>query len=284
MYKNSASSDLKSVSCYLENSNYYWIRFQVIGTALKAKIWSYDEIEPADWSIEDTDSNISTGGWVGIGGYSVADTYCYYFACDTSGTTAAIPAAYTGCDTFSMLLPNAQKTLGVNFTRVMGGLMPSGQTWNLTGAEIYCGATHTSQVRVAVYTGGTLADGPDGATLLHDFGQTAGAVTDDWIELACSAVEIPDNAALWIAVKGNDLGFDIAYSDLNTYGSHGNFQTARGRFASDTVSTDESTAYPATWPADGGSFLNYWVAWKILITAPEEEPTVGGQVIMIQEY
>jgi len=284
MYDDGVASTLTSVPFHIEHNAYYWFRFQVIGTALKVKVWSYNEIEPADWTLEDTDSTISSGGWVGIGASSAVDTYYYYFACDTSGTTATIPDAYTGCDTFSMLLPNIQNTTAVNWTRVIGGLMPSGQTWDLTGAEIYCGATHTSQVRVAVYTGGTLADGPDGATLLYDFGQTAGVATDEWIELACSAVEIPANAALWIAVKGNDSGFGIVYSNAENYGSHGNFQRARGRFLSNTVSTDETSAYPNPWPADGGSFADYWCGWKIIITATEEEEGGGGQVIMIEEF
>jgi len=272
------------IRCFVTNSAYYWIRFQCIGTSLKAKVWSYDEIEPEDWVLDETDEDISAAGWVGIRVFPVCDNYCYYFACDASGTTATIPAAYTGSNAFGMLWPNKETTGTVVSTSIIGGLMPSGQFWSLTGAEIYCGGTHTAQIRVAVYSGGSLATGPEGATLLYDFGETTGSATNSWIALACDAVSIPANTPLWVSTKGNDSGFSITESYSGSLGSAGNFQKARGRFISDTVSTDETEAYPATWPSDGGTFASDWSEFKILLTAREADVAGGGQLIMIQEF
>lgn len=45
---------------------WYWLRLQISGTALKVRLWRDDEGEPAAWNIEETDSNISAAGWCGV--------------------------------------------------------------------------------------------------------------------------------------------------------------------------------------------------------------------------
>lgn len=42
------------------------VRFQVIGTALRAKIWDAATTEPSAWSITATDASLTTGGTVGV--------------------------------------------------------------------------------------------------------------------------------------------------------------------------------------------------------------------------
>lgn len=41
--------------------DWYNVRIQFVGTAIKMKIWRYGDVEPASWTIEDTDDTWSTG-------------------------------------------------------------------------------------------------------------------------------------------------------------------------------------------------------------------------------
>jgi hypothetical protein len=146
----------------------------------------------------------------------------------------------------------------VNYTRLMGGSPPNADNMILRSASIRVGATHSNQVRIAVYQGGALATGPDAATLLKDFGLTTGSATNTWLTLTHVGNDIDVNKTdpVWIAWKGNDSGFDIQYSASSA--DAGDFQTARGRYNSVAVSSDESTSYPSTWPSDTGAFADFW--------------------------
>jgi hypothetical protein len=66
---------------------YYWIRFSVIGTALKAKIWADGDSEPGTWDIDETDSDLSSG-WVGVGSQTTGIVDFDWFSWDTQGGTA----------------------------------------------------------------------------------------------------------------------------------------------------------------------------------------------------
>jgi len=167
----------------------------------------------------------------------------------------------------SAALTNWGRTAGngtntnVNFVRVMGGTSPNVDGMKLKSVSVYVGNTHSSQVRVAVYQGGNLSSGPDGAILLCDAGTTTGSGTNQFLTLTCPTTPlILKNTPIWIAVKGNDSGFAVQYSSSSA--NAGDFQTTVGRFASGgQVTTDESTAYPATWPSDSGTFSNYWYSY-----------------------
>jgi hypothetical protein len=156
-------------------------------------------------------------------------------------------------------------TAKANFTRLMSGTAPSSTGMVLKSISVYVGANHGDQMRLAVYSGGSLSAGPAGATLLYDFGQTSGSGTDQWLTLTYSGpdISVPANQPLWIALKSNGggTGFSVVYSSSAT-GS--NFQSARGRYSSTSVSTDNTISYPATWPAGTGSFTNYW--YSVYIT------------------
>jgi hypothetical protein len=74
-------------------NTWYWIRFRVIDTSLKARVWSDGSQEPSNWQIETTDNSISSG-WVGIGSYPSSSTGIYYdyFGTGTGGDTAPATA------------------------------------------------------------------------------------------------------------------------------------------------------------------------------------------------
>lgn len=152
----------------------------------------------------------------------------------------------------------SQSTL-VNWTRVMSGDSPPTSGMKLKRVWIYVGATHTSQVRLAVYQGAFApASGPPSATLIEDLGLTSGSATNQWISVDSSTnPSLTADEDTWIAFKGNDSGFSMAY-DGTTYPGGDDFYSARGRFLSVSVSSDETVAYPSTWPSDTGTFDNYW--------------------------
>lgn len=76
-------------------SEWYWMRFRVNGTDLKAKFWAGENVsEPAAWSIETTDANIAGDGWVGVGNSATTGTRDYDdVAIGTNGDTAAFPVS-----------------------------------------------------------------------------------------------------------------------------------------------------------------------------------------------
>jgi hypothetical protein len=75
-------------------NNWYWYRFRANGTSLQAKVWAGEiSDEPGNWTVERTDSSITSGGWTGVRGLSLADyPYGDYFAVGTGGKTAPSPA------------------------------------------------------------------------------------------------------------------------------------------------------------------------------------------------
>ena len=132
---------------------------------------------------------------------------------------------------------------------------------SLRGIGLYC-TDHSDDVRVAVYSGGTLANGPgsagDEATLLRDFGKTSGAVVNDWVKLWGDAVEIPAGEPLWVVVKGdNAAGFEVIFSTLSKMGVTADYQTAKGRgVVSGQVGTDPDVAFAGTFPTGNAVFTD----------------------------
>jgi hypothetical protein len=169
----------------------------------------------------------------------------------------------------------------VNFCLAMGGDPPNVDNMILRSASIYVGATHTAQVRLAVYQGGVLSTGPDGATLLKDFGLTTGSATNQWLELTHVGNDIDVNKTdpIWISFKGNDSGFNVRNSSSSLDAE--DFQTARGRYETSVVSIDETVAYASTWPSDSGSFGNFWYAVKLKLEILGWE---GGKVNTVNWY
>lgn len=85
------TSTIKDYSFSQDLNTEYWIRFQAIGTSLKAKVWAYGTTEPASWSIEETDANL-TSGYIGYGTYQKTGPHkLCYFAWRTDGDTVSLP-------------------------------------------------------------------------------------------------------------------------------------------------------------------------------------------------
>lgn len=51
---------------------WYWLRFRLIGTSLKAKAWVYGASEPSSWIADATDASLASGK-IGFSTYNTAD-------------------------------------------------------------------------------------------------------------------------------------------------------------------------------------------------------------------
>lgn len=261
-YKDGAPTALDSEDFSTFVNKEYWVKFQVIGTALKSKIWEADSVEPEDWILEATDSDIASGA-VGIGAYDGTQDFSVdYIGVDSS--EIGLPAAYEDDVYFSHTLMLTTTAAFVNWSRALGGYFTDSNR-KLKAVRLYCKATHDDQVRIAVYSGGSLVTGPQGATLLKDFGLTAGVAVDQHIEITTTDdIDIPVDAPLWIVVKGdNAAGFNTVYTDKPSH--CGDFQFARGRSdVTAIIGNDPDVAFAATFPAGVDTFADFWFAWDIL--------------------
>jgi len=150
----------------------------------------------------------------------------------------------------------------VNHCRAMGGQSPDRPGMKLKAIAIYVNNT-IGDIRVAVYQGGSLSDGPEGASLRWDAG-TIGEGQTGWVIKYCSSdVSLSADTPTWIAWKANDSTREVRFSASSS--GAGDFQTARGRWDSASVSIDETTTYPSTWPTDTlGSFADAWYSCYLI--------------------
>ena len=270
-YLAGASTNLDSVTFVGLASTEYWVKFQAIGTAIKAKIWNADSVEPEDWLLEATDSGLASGA-VGIGAYdSGQDYYLDYIGADSS--EIGIPDAYEDDVYFNSTEMVTSSAGFLNHGVALGGYFSSANR-KLKGVRVYCKTTHDDQIRVAVYSGGNLVTGPQGATLLKDFGLTSGAAVDQYIEITTADdINIPVDTPLWVVVKGdNAAGFKLVYT-IKT-GHPGDFQSARGRTdITAIIGKDPDVVFADTFPAGAGSFADSW--YLLGIKTEESSGEVG---------
>lgn len=64
---------LTSTSFSYSTSNFYWLKFNLVGTTLKLKAWQDGTSEPANWTLTTTDSSLSSGGY-GLGSDATGST------------------------------------------------------------------------------------------------------------------------------------------------------------------------------------------------------------------
>lgn len=259
-YVSGSATDLISKDFYTESNKNYWMRFQTVGTTIRAKIWAENAIEPAEWKVSITDSSLSSG-YCGFGDFFASvDFEVDYFSVGTVSDSAVFPPASWQAEKFGYVGGTDLSAALSTTTMAMGGLL-SDTGLQLTGIRINHGG-HTSDVRVAVYSGGDLTTGLNNATLLYDFGKSTSSTSP--LELTCSPVNIPSGDPLWIALKSSGSGFTVSYAsdDINS----GNFQIARGRCdISGIIGYDSDVAFPSTFPNTSGTFASNWFDWNILL-------------------
>lgn len=167
--------------------------------------------------------------------------------------------------------------------------LPLSQT-KLKAVSIYVGGVHSSQVRVAVYQGGTVADSA-GALLIRDFGQTSGSETDVWLTLFAANETIDPTKVLWVVFKaasGAELHFRSGVGPGNT-----DFDSVDGRrvFTSDlgSVVADPFPPALATQFDTGSSWYSmfittgdedgYWSRFWVTLPAGEHPITGVGALV-----
>jgi hypothetical protein len=250
------------LACSLENAKYYWIRFSAIGSTLKFKTWGYDFDEPDGWLVEETDTSITAAGKVGLSNFTGGSNfYCYYFACVTGGGSAEVSKAtyvpepqYYG----PLEIGNNFSIYNVDWARAWAMDPPPGGY--VYGFSIYQQDNYDT-FRFALYSGGDTSTGPEGATLLQDFGLYGSGDPDDQYNhyRFSSPVAIPEGETLWVAIKG-DSGYWTTYTGDD--GDYGNWDPV-GYYDSTAVSKTKTVAWAATWPSDGGSFTTTWPSVRL---------------------
>ncbi len=156
----------------------------------------------------------------------------------------------------------------VAHARALGGLSPGDEDMLLKSVSIFLPRASAGQIRLAVYSGGSLEGGPHAggpARLLYDFGKTskekAGWIT---LEHPHGGVRLPANTPIWLAWKGTGGTVYVKYQEEP--GSNGDFQSTRGRWDSKAVDGDENNAWPTAWPdGDGGGFDDYWYSCYLTV-------------------
>ena len=152
-------------------------------------------------------------------------------------------------------------TTRIAHVRAMGGLSPQKLDSTLKSVSLKVLHNGGARIRLAVYTGGSLAHGPhadSGSRLLCDFGLSE-AEASGWITLNApgGGVVLPAGRPVWLAWKSADGQADVVYQDSPS--TQPDFQTARGRWHSTAIAADADEPWPAEWPAvDGGDFDAAW--------------------------
>jgi hypothetical protein len=91
-YVAGVSTNIQTAAKTINTGTWYYMRFRIVGTALKLKVWEKGASEPAAWDIEATDADLATG-WVGIGGSSstAAETNYDYIAVSVGASPITVP-------------------------------------------------------------------------------------------------------------------------------------------------------------------------------------------------
>lgn len=101
----------------LSVTTHYWIRFQMVGTTMKARIWEDGTTEPITWNITHTDATITSGrAWLEFG--QIGATSSVFSLYEFSYDTPAPPATnHTTIGAFSTSGTNdTQTTIRLAFT------------------------------------------------------------------------------------------------------------------------------------------------------------------------
>jgi hypothetical protein len=155
---------------------------------------------------------------------------------------------------------NASFTATTAASRLRAGDIPAG-LFRVLGFRIRWGTSHTGQMQVAVYQGGSGFDFV-GATLLGRLGVTTGSATSAWVDVLCDPSQVievdPANGPVWVAWMGDGATAPIAFFSSTGVGigavSHFEHDTSDSNRAIWDLSgapTGSAGAFPATMPARG---------------------------------
>lgn len=82
---------LGNVSKSWDTTNLWWIRFRLVGSSIKGKMWQYQTAEATTWELDFTDATVASG-YVGLGMfYTDANYAVLWYSVATDGATAPSP-------------------------------------------------------------------------------------------------------------------------------------------------------------------------------------------------
>lgn len=249
------------------NDQYIWIRFSMIGTACKWKIWRFDHLEPYDWTFEGTKDIFSDAGWCGLGVQDATTVKCYWLGVDTAGTTVPFPSTvwnqdvYFGIPEIDMNYLSGSGT-SLNATYMQGGWFNEDDRYISAITIRFATRDAGKQARLAVYAGNSATD-PAAATLVVDFGATVGAGTGYETITLAEPVLLPAGKYIWLTIKSNNAsGLTMYYYDVHP--TSDNTQKARGRGNTTGLDENPAVAFPATFGYTP-TFQNYWYALRLTL-------------------
>jgi hypothetical protein len=74
------TTSLNSPAITWTPNTWYWVRLRAIGNAIKGKYWQLGSAEPAAWTAEATDSDITAAGYAGLYSSNAVDPSFGYIA------------------------------------------------------------------------------------------------------------------------------------------------------------------------------------------------------------
>lgn len=103
-YVAGTSTSVGNTSMTIAADTWYYMRFRVVGTSLKLKVWEKSVSEPVNWNLEFTDSSLSSG-WIGVGRASVnTQSVDYdYFAVDVDSNPITVPLPVTDIGNYARI-------------------------------------------------------------------------------------------------------------------------------------------------------------------------------------
>lgn len=155
---------------------------------------------------------------------------------------------------------NASFTATTAASRLRASDIPAGR-FRVLGFRIRWGTSHTGQMQVAVYQGGS-GFNFQGATLRGRLGVTIGSATSAWVDVLCLPSQVieldPANGPIWVAWMGDGATAPIAFFSSTGAGigavSHFEHDTSDSNRAIWDLSgapTGSAGTFPSTMPARG---------------------------------
>jgi hypothetical protein len=95
-YVAGASSGLASTDAVPPVGSWVWTRLRVEADLLKFKYWPRGSAEPDTWALSVTDSDITTAGWAGVGGFPADVQQFDYLAVGVAGASPDTPSTAAG--------------------------------------------------------------------------------------------------------------------------------------------------------------------------------------------
>lgn len=255
----------------ISNADVYWIRFQIIGTTLQARIWIDGSAEPGTWNVSVTDgSDITSGrGFIATeqSTTSEKEIYIHEFRYQTptpattihtvtgaltstaiTDTTLALRAAFSNdTDSDNSVVVQYKKSTETTYTTFGGtktrNASPLSWTFTLTGL------TPKTQYNVRV----TFSD-PDTVTGTNPVNAT----------FTTTATGITPGVVTLSAIQATQATIDATYFDDTNNDSTATLDyritTAQIQFVNDTFTDDSGTLLSAHTPDVGSAWTRHAVA------------------------